>query len=168
MKRILVLTGLLLCLLGCRSRSVSTPQETTDWVARELTGGTGLSAAPNYVVTVFADGRVTFKGVSLVKRQETLTKKIKKKKVDPLFAKLATLKLDEIETLYSTHTLENGTKVQRPAETPYVVLTISVGGKTKRINDLFFAPTELKEIAEWVRETADVEKWVGKPKDRKP
>lgn len=167
MKRILAVTGLLFCLLGCKNRGPSTPPAATDWIAREITGGTGLSATPNYVVTVFADGRVIFKGVSQVKKQETLTKKISPKKVAPLFAKLATLKVDELQNLYSTTALENGTKIQRPAETPYVVLTFNVGGKTKRINDLFFAPTEVKELAEAVRDTADIAKWIGLPKESK-
>jgi hypothetical protein len=164
MKRILVLAGVLLGLLGC-SNATTAPKETT-WISRELTGG-GFSVGPSYLVTIFTDGRVVFKGISDVKRQETLTKRISPKAVAPLFAKLTSINFEQLKDRYDRHELANGTIVLPPTDTPIVILTLQVDGRSKRIEDISYAPSDVKALSEMVRESANVADWIGRPTERK-
>ena len=123
-------------------------------------------ACPSYVVTLFADGRVTYEGRNFVKTKGAHWKTIPTAKLTPLFAKLEAIHFWEFKDHY--HFVENADgSIQLVTDQPTYTVTVKTQGKTKRVVDYYGAPKALRELEVLIDTTAGVEEWIGKPEERK-
>lgn len=124
-----------------------------------------FGACPSYVVTLFADGRVTYEGRNFVKTKGAHWKTIPTAKLQPLFEKLEAVHFWEFKDHY--HFVENPAgSIQIVSDQPTYTITVKTRGKTKRVVDYYGAPKALRELEALIDTTAGVEEWIGKPEER--
>jgi hypothetical protein len=125
-----------------------------------------FGACPSYVVTLFADGRVTYEGRHFVKVRGAHWKTIPAAKLAPLFAKLDAVHFWEFKDRYSMVVNPDGS-IEVVTDQPTYTVTVKTEGKTKRVVDYYGAPKALRELEDLIDTTAGVEEWIGKPEERK-
>ena len=123
-------------------------------------------ACPSYVLTVFADGRITYEGRHFVKVRGSHWKTIPTAKLAPLFAKLDAVHFWKFKDSYYVVVNPDGS-IEAVTDQPTYTVTVKTGGQTKRVVDYYGAPKALRELEDLIDTTAGVEEWIGKPDERK-
>ena len=88
-------------------------------------------ACPDYVVTISADGTVTFQGNANVEVKGKATSQISREKVQMLILAFEKAKFFSLRNSYSER--EDGCRVY-DADAPSVIISITIDGKSKSIN----------------------------------
>ena len=126
-----------------------------------------FGTCPSYIVTLLADGSVTFEGREHVKTKGVATKKIDASKLIPIFKKLEEIHFWELEDSYRTKKNADGS-ITSISDLPTKNVTVKTATKTKKVEDYFGTPAGMNELELLIDEVAGVNEWVGDPKDRKP
>ncbi len=126
-----------------------------------------FGSCPSYVLTILADGRVTFEGRQYVKSKGIFRKKIAPAKLEPIFQKIEEIHFWELEDRYRTKKNPDGS-ISMITDMPTQYVTVKWPTKSKRVENYYGAPPEVLELEGLIDEIAGVSKWVGKPNERKP
>jgi hypothetical protein len=116
-------------------------------------------------VTLFQDGQVVFEGHANVLHKGTQTKRIPAERARALFVRLDAINFWERNPRYTEERATTGTddKILRvaPDDAPLDVMTARYQGRFKRIDGLFFAPTELVEFKRAIEDAVGLDEWLG-------
>jgi hypothetical protein len=133
-------------------------------ISLERTAGL-LPEGPRYVVTLFQDGLVVFEGYADVPHKGTQTKHIAPDRARALFTRLDAINFWERNPRYTEERATTGAddKILRvaPEGAPMDIMTARYQGRFKRIDGLFFAPTELLDFKRAIEETVGLDDWLG-------
>jgi hypothetical protein len=117
-------------------------------VALERTACFG--ACPVYSVRIDAKGNVTYDGTRFVRVVGRQTERIAVSRVVALVERVDRIRFFELEDKYR----------QLITDLPTTFVTVTRGGRTKRIEDYFGAPESLKKLERAIDETARVAGWI--------
>jgi hypothetical protein len=123
-------------------------------------------SCPSYVLTILADGSVTFEGRRYVKSTGVFKKKIAPAKLDPLFKKIEEIHFWELEDSYTSKKNPDGS-ISMITDLPTRYVTVKSATKSKRVEDYYGTPPGLRELESLIDEVAGVSEWVGKPNEKK-
>lgn len=141
----------------------ATPQS-PGFISLERTAGL-LPEGPRYVVTLFQDGDVLFEGHANVLHKGTQTIRIPLERARALFQRLEAINFWERHPRYTEDRAISGgdDKILRvaPEGAPMDIVTVRYQGRFKRIDGLFFAPTELLEFKRAIEEAVGLDEWLG-------
>ena len=142
------------------STAKSSPSRQPGWVSLERTeGGTSI-----YLVTLFEDGRAVFEGL-VDGRRRTLTKTVPRERVAAVFSKLESVDFWNRAARYDVErAMQGGDQViVRTAsnDAPWEILRAQRQSRLKRIDGLFFAPSELIELKTLIEETTGLAEWLA-------
>ena len=155
-------------LTGCETESKSAQPAAPAWVALQRTAGADPNARA-YVVTLFEDGKVLFEGQSRLRRG-TSTKVIPARQAAVVFRELDVIDFWNRPPRYDVDRLDRGadSKIMKIAspDVPWDIITAKHGNRFKRIDGLFFAPSELIELKKLIQTTVSLDEWVDLPPDR--
>jgi hypothetical protein len=142
-------------LAGCHLPSEKNP----DWIKYEITA-VGLSVGPSYTLTLFPDGYVVFEGLHQNKTLSTRANKISADKAAAIFSEIDRTDFWHWKGPYYDQRIDNDTVLLMPTDTPIESITASRRHQIHRVENLFFAPPELKAFAQSFVATADPAAWV--------
>lgn len=100
---------------------------------------------PVYTISIFHNGKVTYHGERNVDKTGDYKKKISKKKVKKLIAQFEKYNFWNFQDQY----------VSRATDLPTTFISFTHKGKSKKIEDYWDAPKELKELEKMVEEVAN-------------
>jgi hypothetical protein len=153
-----LLSAVLLSLLaGCGL--VAAPGDLPVSISLERTGCYG--SCPSYLVTLRADGTVTFEGREHVESKGQFQKKIDPAKLAPLFAKVEAIHFWDLKDRYVEKVNADGT-VMRITDLPTRYTEVKYSTRAKRIKNYFDGPAGLEELEHLIDEVAGVSAWIGK------
>jgi hypothetical protein len=156
-----LLLGFALVLSGCAARSTEPTQGTT-FVRIERTACFG--SCPVYTLTIYATGFVKFEGQQYVKSLGIFTDQIQPSVVATIFAKAEAIGFWSLADSYraSREVVKDGNTVLLlpPTDLPTCYVTVSLDGRTKRIQDYWNAPEGLHELEQLIDNVGGVSRWV--------
>jgi hypothetical protein len=105
---------------------------------------------PVYRVSIDASGKVTFQGTSFVRAKGLQTDTIPDSSVAALIATANRIGFFGLRESYRAPITDLST----------TIVTITAGGRTKRVEDYFSAPGELKQFEHAIDEAARTQRWI--------
>ena len=126
-----------------------------------------FGSCPSYVLTILADGSVTFEGRQYVKKKGLFKKSIKPSKLAPIFKKIEEIHFWELEDSYRIKKNPDGS-FSMITDMPTQYVTVKTSTKSKRVEDYFGTPAGLGELEQLIDEIAGTSKWIGKPDEKQP
>lgn len=156
------LATLLLFFVTCR---LAAADERPLSISLERTGCFG--SCPSYVLTILADGGVTFEGRQDVKSKGVFRKKLAPAKLAPIFQKIEEIHFWELEDSYRTKKNPDGS-ISMITDLPTRYVTVQSSTKSKRVEDYYGAPPGIHELERLMDEIAGVSEWIGEPNEKKP
>jgi hypothetical protein len=149
-----------------RVRGIAAPVGTEKPLSVSLERTLCYGTCPSYVVTLFADGRVTFEGREYVKAKGAHSRRIPATKLAPLYAKIEAIHFWDLQDSYRFVKRPDGA-VEMVTDLPTYFVTVKTATKSKRVQDYHGSPKELRELEELIDTIAGVDEWIGKPGERK-
>jgi hypothetical protein len=131
-------------------------------VSISLQRTTCYGSCPAYLVTLAADGTVTFEGREHVGMKGTYTKKIDPAKLAPVIAKLEEIRFWTLRDRYRTKSAPGGLE-SSVSDLPTRTTTVRYRDRTKAVENYYGGPDGLAELEKLIDETAGVAEWVGAP-----
>jgi hypothetical protein len=129
-------------------------------VSISLERTTCYGTCPSYVVTLLADGNVTFEGREYVKKKGALKKKIAPSALAPIYKKIEEIRFWELEDSYRIKKSPDGS-FSRVTDLPTQYVTVKTAAKSKKVEDYCGTPAGLRELEKLIDEVAGVSEWVG-------
>jgi hypothetical protein len=121
-----------------------------------------FGACPSYILTILADGTVTFEGRQYVKKIGVFRKRIPPAQLQSIFGKIEAIRFWELEDSYRTKKHPDGS-ISVITDQPTQYVTVKTATKSKRVEDYHGTPPGLRELEAMIDEVAGVAEWVGKP-----
>ena len=115
---------------------------------------------PNYAVTIDARGAVTYDGKSSVRVVGRQTAQIPPSVVATLLASAERIHFFDMHDAYRVIQNPDGTSVFGGSDLPTTIVTITVDGRTKRVEDYFGAPDALAQLEREIDEAARTRRWI--------
>jgi len=100
---------------------------------------------PNYRVTIRGDGSVTYEGWKFVKVEGTHGKKIPAAKVQELVRAFTDIDFFNLKDVYDSEINADGS-MMTPTDMPMIITSLTLNGRTKRVEDSFGAPQKLRVL----------------------
>jgi len=156
MTTVALLSVLVVSLAGAdplQSRDV--PPDTTISLHRTSCFG----PCPVYTVTIDARGRVTYEGEKFVRVVGRQTARIDASVVAKLLAHAERIHFFDMRNAYRTAENPDGSTTM-VTDLPTKIVSITMNGRTKRVEDYFGAPDALQEFEAAIDEAAGSNRWV--------
>ena len=118
-----------------------------------------LGTCPVYTVTVAADGTVNFDGERHVRVVGRQTARIGRSVVARLLASAERIHFFDLRDAYRVIEHPDGT-VSGPSDLSTTIVTITVNGRTKRVEDYFGTPDDLAPFEREIDEAAGTKRWI--------
>jgi ankyrin repeat protein len=118
-----------------------------------------LGYCPIYTVTIDARGTVTYDGERLVRVVGRRTAQIDPSAVATLLARAERIRFFQMRDAYREIENPDGTR-ESPSDQPTKIVTITVNGRTKRVEDYVGAPDAIDEFEREIDEAAGTKRWV--------
>jgi hypothetical protein len=100
---------------------------------------------PIYRVTIRGDGSVTYEGWKFVKVEGTHGKKIPAAKVQELVRAFTDIDFFNLKDVYDSEINADGS-MMTPTDMPMIITSLTLNGRTKRVEDSFGAPQKLRVL----------------------
>ena len=149
--------------LGASLHSQTTPAAIPDDFAITLARTSCFGACPVYSVSVDAKGTVTYEGKKFVRVTGHQSDQIPVSQVAALAATVERIRFFELNDEYRVIRNADGT-TSMVTDLPTTLVTVTIGGRTKRIEDYFGAPDSLKQFEAQIDEAARTKRWVTVPR----
>src|SRR5262245_26324551 len=143
-------------LAGCTA--AQEPEVPRDAIIR-LQRTSCLGRCPIYTVTIDARGTVTYDGERLVRVVGRRTAQIDPSAVATLLARAEGIRFFQMRDTYREIEYPDGTR-SSPSDFPTKIVTITVDGRTKRVEDYVAAPDALDEFEREIDDAAGTKRWV--------
>ena len=104
-----------------------------------------FGTCPVYSVTIDAGGTVTYDGHEFVRAQGRQTARIAPSLVAGLLARAGRIHFFDMRDAYREVTKPDGS-VETVTDLPTTIVNITVNGRTKRVEDYFGAPDDLRVV----------------------
>jgi hypothetical protein len=114
---------------------------------------------PIYTVTIDARGTVTFDGERFVRVVGRKTTQISTSTVAALLARAARIRFFEMRDAYRAVENPDGT-VTMVSDLPTTIVTVTINGRTKSVDDYLAAPDSLAEFERAIDAAAGTKRWV--------
>jgi hypothetical protein len=154
-------TSLMLALLamtrGGSASSAQTPAVPDDVVIK-LERTTCFGPCPVYSVTIDATGNVTYEGVKFVRVEGRQNARISPSRVAALLETAERIGFFGLQDQYRTVRNPDGT-VTIVSDLPTTFVTITRGGRSKRVENYLGAPAALKELEQQIDDAAGTRQW---------
>src|SRR5829696_6498448 len=118
-----------------------------------------LGECPVYSVSIDAIGNVTYEGTKFVRVQGRQTDRIQVSRVAALLATAERIGFFDLRDRYRTIRNPDGTE-SFMTDLPTAYVTITRGGRSKRIEDYVDAPQALKQLEQLIDDTARTKRWI--------
>jgi ankyrin repeat protein len=118
-----------------------------------------LGYCPIYTVTIDARGTVTYDGERLVRVVGRRTAQIDPSAVATLLARAERIRFFQMRDAYREIENPDGTR-ESPSDLPTKIVTITVNGRTKRVEDYVGAPDAIDEFEHEIDDAAGTKRWV--------
>jgi Domain of unknown function (DUF6438) len=149
---------------GTSSESQGQPDSVPEDLVIKLERTRCFGACPVYTVSIDAKGDVTYEGIRFVQVQGRVTDRIPVARVAALLATADRIGFFELNDRYRTKKNPDGSETI-VTDLPTTFVTITSGGRTKRIEDYYGSPDSLKELERQIDDAAGTKRWI-KPEDR--
>jgi Domain of unknown function (DUF6438) len=136
-------------------QTAAVPDDTLIALQRTACFGT----CPVYSVTIDAKGNVTYDGTKHVRVTGRQTDRITVSGVAALLDTARRIGFFELRDHYRTIRNADGSETM-VTDLPTVIVTITSGGRTKRVEDYLGAPDGLKELEQQIDDTARTTRWI--------
>ena len=146
------------------SESQGQPESVPDDLVIKLERTRCFGACPVYTVSIDAKGDVIYEGIRFVQVQGRATDRIPVARVAALLATADRIGFFELNDQYRTKKNPDGSETI-VTDLPTTFVTITSGGRTKRIEDYYGSPDSLKELERQIDDAAGTKRWI-KPEDR--
>lgn len=155
------MTSLLVALLamtpGVTANSAQTLSVPDDLVIK-LERTPCFGPCPVYSVTIDATGNVTYDGVKFVRVEGRQSARISPSRVAALLETAERIGFFGLQDQYRTVRNPDGT-VTIVSDLPTTFVTITRGGRSKRVENYLGAPAGLKELEQQIDEAAGITRW---------
>ena len=131
------------------------PQDTVIQLQRTVCFGT----CPSYTVAIDARGTVTYDGVRFVRVVGHRTAQIGSSTVATLLARAEQIGFFDLRDDYRTIENPDGTVIT-VTDLPTKIVTVTVNGRTKRVEDYLGAPDALGQFEREIDDAAGTKRWV--------
>ena len=118
-----------------------------------------LGTCPVYTVTIDARGTVTYVGERSVRVVGRRTAQIAPSVVATLLARAEGIRFFDMRDAYRVIQYPNGS-FGSPSDMPTQIVTVTVNGRTKRVEDYVAAPDALREFEREIDEAAGTKRWI--------
>src|SRR3954447_5806138 len=115
---------------------------------------------PVYSVSIDAHGGVTYEGTRFVRTKGRQVDRVLVSRVAELYDAAQRIAFFDLRDQYRIVRAADGTEAVI-TDLPGTIVTVTAGGRTKRIEDYFGAPGSLKELERHVEEIARTNRWVS-------
>jgi hypothetical protein len=115
---------------------------------------------PVYSVTIDAHGDVTYEGTRFVRTKGRQVDRVLVSRVAELYEASQRIGVFDLRDQYRLVRAADGSGAA-VMDLPGTIVTVTAGGRTKRIEDYFGAPGSLKELERHVEEIARTSRWVS-------
>ena len=139
------------------ANSAQTPAATDDVVIK-LERTTCFGPCQVYSVTIDATGNVTYEGVKFVRVEGRQNARISPSRVAALLETAERIGFFGLQDQYRTIRNPDGT-VTIVSDLPTTFVTITRGGRSKRVENYLGAPAALKELEQQIDEAAGSTRW---------
>jgi len=153
--------AVLAALVATPPASQSAPQAIPDDFLITLARTSCFGMCPVYSVTIDAKGRVTYEGKKFVRVEGRQSDQIPVTQVAELMATVQRVGFFELDDEYRVVRNADGTTTM-VTDLPTTFVTVTSGGRTKRIQDYFGAPEPLHQLEKQIDEAARTKRWVAK------
>ena len=116
-------------------------------------------ACPVYKITISGDGRVEYEGRSFVRVVGKREAKIDPAAVKKLIQQFEAIHYFELQDKYETIKNPDGTETMI-SDMPTTLTSLSLNGKSKKIEAYYGVPDELEELERMIDEVAGSKRWV--------
>ena len=137
------------------AQGVDVPRDTIIQLQRTSCLGT----CPVYTVTIDARGTVTYVGERSVRIVGRRTAQIAPSVVATLLARAEHIRFFDMRDAYRVIQYPNGS-FGSPTDFPTKIVTVTVNGRTKRVEDYVAAPDALGEFEREIDEAAGTKRWI--------
>ena len=137
----------------------ATAQEATRVAAITLELTSCYGSCPVYKVTISGDGRVVYEGRSFVRVEGEREVKIDPAYVKNLVQQFLDIHYFELKDQYRTVKSRDGSEVM-VTDLPLTYTSLSVDGKSKKVEDYFGGPDKLAQLGKRIDEVAGTKRWV--------
>jgi len=134
-------------------------QQIPDDVVIKLERTSCFGSCPVYTVTLDARGNVTWMGEKYVRVEGRQTDRVQGSRVAALLATADRIGFFDLNDHYRTIRNPDGTETM-VTDLPTTFVTITRGGRTKRIEDYIGAPGGLKELEQQIDDAARTKRWI--------
>jgi hypothetical protein len=118
-----------------------------------------FGACPVYTVSIDAKGNVIYEGIRFVQVQGRVTDRIPVSRVAALVATADRIGFFELADQYRTKKHPDGSETI-VTDLPTTFVTVTSGGRTKRIEDYYGGPDSLKELERQIDDAAGTKRWI--------
>ena len=158
-QKLLILIGIVLVFLVTigyfhwRSKSsLSSEQRDYSTAIITLERTACFGTCPIYSLTISGDGKVVYTGENYVTVTSTQTGQISPVTFKELVDEFYKINYFSLQDEYTANI----------TDMPTTITSLTINGKTKKIEDYFNAPEELKKLEQKIDEVANSKQWVGK------
>jgi Domain of unknown function (DUF6438) len=144
---------------GTPSESLGQSESVPDDLVITLERTRCFGACPVYTVSIDAKGNVVYEGRRFVQVQGRVTDRIPVSRVAALLATAERIGFFELRDQYRTKKNPDGSETI-VTDLPTTFVTITSGGRSKRIEDYFGAPDSLKELERQIDDAAGTKRWI--------
>ena len=117
---------------------------------------------PVYSVSIDAHGDVTYDGTRFVRTKGRQVDRVLVSRVAELYQTSQRIGFFDLRDQYRMVRAADGSEAV-VTDLPGTIVTVTAGGRTKRIEDYFGAPGSLKELERHAEEIARTSRWVSGP-----
>ena len=151
----LVVTILILsvCFNGCSRTQTPQPSDTKD-VVITLERTVCFGACPDYTLTIYGDGTVTYEGRHFVRIEGTRTITISEEKIKQLLSEFQRVDYFSLDDNYEEF---------MATDMPSAITSLKINGKMKTVRHYhgdFSAPEQLTELEDRIDEIVNSDQWI--------
>jgi hypothetical protein len=151
----LVVTILILsvCFAGCSRTQTPQPSDIKD-VVITLERTVCFGICPDYTLTIYGDGTITYVGRQFVRTQGTRTITISEEKIRQLLSEFQRVDYFSLDDSYEEF---------MATDMPSAITSLKVNGKTKAVRHYhgdFSAPEQLTELEDRIDEIINSDQWI--------
>jgi hypothetical protein len=144
-------------LLGTSTQGLS--QDAPDEVIIKLERTSCFGSCPVYTVTLDARGGVTWLGEKFVRVEGQRTDRVQPSRIAALLTTADRIGFFNLSDHYRTIRNPDGSETM-VTDLPTTFVSITRGGRTKRVEDYIGAPSGLKDLEQQIDETARTKRWI--------
>jgi hypothetical protein len=151
--------ALLTTAMSCIAASEPTAQSIPEGFSIGLERTSCFGQCPVYTVTIDAKGNVIYEGSRFVRVEGRQTDRVPLSRVAALLATTERIGFFDLRDQYRTIRSADGSEAM-VTDLPTAYVTVTRGGRSKRIEDYFGAPEGLKQLEQQIDETAGTRRWI--------